>query len=54
MILTKKDSNNPFHHADGSIGSKSVKTDTTEKDGSDLLFLIAACVVLSLVIFYTG
>jgi hypothetical protein len=54
MILMNKYSQNLFRHADGSILDKNIKTDGTEKDGSGLLFFVAASLVLSLIIFYTS
>ncbi len=53
-ILMNKYSQNLFSHADGSILDKNIKTDRTEKDGSGLLFFVAASLVLSLIIFYTS
>ena len=54
MILMNKYSQNLFRHSDGSILDKNIKTDRTEKDGSGLLFFVAASLVLSLIIFYTS
>ena len=54
MILINKYGQNLFRHSDGSILDKNIKSDRTAKDGSGLLFFVAASLILSFIIFYTS
>lgn len=54
MMLMNKYSQNLFRHSNCSILDENIKNAGTEKEGSGLLFFVAASLVLCLIIFYTG